>query len=144
MDSVRIYTNDQQNCPGFYIIDNNFLKRFNVFFDMKNRQLGLQPIQNFERLINPLFGRFHYSTLKTRESKYIVNKLGNYEGNYYKTAGLRMKDEIVAINGIPYGEVTREIRDSLEKQDTLTLEIIRNGKPLTLSVPIDHNEPKGD
>lgn len=144
MDSVRIYTNDQQSCPGFYIIGNNFLKRFNVFFDMKNRQLGLQPIQNFERLVNPLFGRFHYSTLKTRDGKYIVNKLGDYEENYYKSAGLRIRDEIVAIDGIPYGEITRKIRYSLEKQDFLTLDIKRSGKPLTLSVKIDHHEPKGD
>lgn len=144
MDSVRIYTFNNQIDVEYLMLGLNFLKRFNVFFDMKNRQLGLQPIQNFERLVNPLFRRFHYSTLKTRNGKYIVNKLGDYEGNYYKAVGLRMKDEIVAINGIPYGEITREIRDSLKKQDTLTLEIIRSGKPLTLSVPIDPNEPKGD
>lgn len=144
MDSVRIYTFNNQIDVEYLMLGLNFLKRFNVFFDMKNRQLGLQPIQNFERLVNPLFRRFHYSTLKTRNGKYIVNKLGDYEENYYKAAGLRMKDEIVAINGIPYGDTTREIRDSLKKQDTLTLEIIRSGKPLTLSVPIDPNEPKGD
>lgn len=146
MDSLRIYTIDYKNRINItdYIIGLNFLKRFNVFFDMKNRQLGLQPIHNFQRLVNPLYERFHYSTQKTEERKFIVDKIGNYKENYYKSAGLQIGDEMVTINGIPYGDTTREIRDSLKRQDTLTLEIIRNGRPLTLSVPIDHNEPKGD
>lgn len=144
MDSVRIYTFDNQVDVECFMLGLNFLKRFNVFFDMKNKLFGLQPIQNFERLVNPLFERFHYSTFKTREGKYIVNQLRDYEGNYYKAAGLRMRDEIVSIDRIPYGKITWAMKDSLKKQETLTLEIIRSGKPLTLSVKVDHNEPKGD
>ena len=146
VDSLRIYTIDYQNKIGYtnYIVGLNFLKRFNVFFDMKNKQLGLQPIENFQRWVSPFYERFHYSTFKTREGKYIVNQLGDYEGNYYKAAGLRMRDEIVSIDRIPYGKITWAMKDSLKKRETLTLEIIRSGKPLTLSVKVDHNEPKGD
>lgn len=146
MDSVRVYTIDYKNGIGFtnYIIGLNFLKRFNLFFDMKNKQLGLQPIPNFQRLVNPLFERFHYSTQKTKDGRFIVNRLGDYDANYYKTAGLRVRDEIVTINGVPYREVTREMADEFKKRDTVTLDIIRKGKLLSLTVKIDPNEPKGD
>lgn len=146
MDSVRVYTIDYKNSIMSinYIIGLNFLKRFNLFFDMKNKQLGLQPIPNFQRLVNPLFERFHYSTQKTKDGRFIVNRLGDYDANYYKTAGLRVRDEIVTINGVPYREVTREMADEFKKQDTVTLDIIRKGKLLSLTVKIDPNEPKGD
>lgn len=145
MDSVRIYTIDYQNgvnCES--MIGLNFLKRFNVFFDMKNRQLGLQPIKNFQRWVNPLFKRFHYSTQKTSDGKFIVNVIGDYKENYYKTAGLQVGDEITSVNGTLYGEVTREMSDEFKKRDTVTLGLIRNGEPLSLVVKINPNEPVGD
>lgn len=146
MDSLRIYTIDYKNNIGFtnYVIGLNFLKRFNVFFDMKNKQLGLQPINNFERLVNPLYTRFYYSTQKTKDGKFIINRVGNYKENVYKTAGLQIGDEIVAMNNVPYGEITTEIAEEFKKQDIITVEIIRNGKPLSLTVKIAPHEPMGD
>src|ERR1035437_3962114 len=45
VDSLRIYTFDHPNgISSNYLIGQNFLKRFNVFFDLKNWQIGLQPI----------------------------------------------------------------------------------------------------
>lgn len=61
VDSLRIYTHDYPNrirCN--YLIGLNFLKRFNVFFDMKERQIGLQPVKNFQRVVNPNVMRFHF------------------------------------------------------------------------------------
>lgn len=64
LDSLRIYIFDQPNqVPCDYLIGLNFLKRFNVFFDMKSQRLGLQPIKNYERVVNPRKKRFHMSSV---------------------------------------------------------------------------------
>ncbi len=145
MDSLRVYTLDYKNqVPHPYLIGLNFLKRFNCFFDMKNKRLGLQPLRSFKRLVNPLYYRFHYSAEKGKDGRYIVDCVADYEKNYYKTAGLLVGNEIVAMDGVPYGDITREIAKRLRKLDTLVVDIIRNGKPQTLYVKIDPDEPTGD
>ncbi len=145
MDSLRIYTLDYKNAiTDQYLIGLNFLKRFNVFFDMKNKRLGLQPLRNFRRLVNPLGRRFYYSRQKSTDGKFIVDCVADYKENYYKEAGLQVGDEIVAIMGIPYGELTLETARILCKLDTLAVDIVRNGKPQTLYVKLDPNEPTGD
>ena len=111
---------------------------------MKNKHLGLQPLRHFKRLVNPLYQRFHYSTRKSQDGRFIVNCVGNYKENYYKTAGLQVGDEIVSIEGIPYGEITLETANQLRLLDALAVSIVRNGKPQTLHVKIDRNEPTGD
>jgi hypothetical protein len=103
LDSLRIYTVDDSQIKFCkYLLGLNFLKRFNVFFDLKNRRIGLQPINNFQRIVNPLCRRFHYSTIKTQDGKTIVSKVADYTSNYFRTAGLKEGDEIIAINGISY------------------------------------------
>ena len=145
LDDLRLYTLDYKNSvPHPYVVGLNFLKRFNVFFDMKNKRLGLQPLRHFERLVNPLYTRFHYSTQKSQDGRYIVNCVGDYKENYYKEAGLQVGDEIVTMEGIPYGEITLETANQLRLLDTLVVGIIRNGKPQTLHVKVDRNEPAGD
>ena len=145
MDSLRIYTLDYKNSvPHPYIIGLNFLKRFNCFFDMKNMRLGLQPHRRFKRLVNPLYCRFHYSTQKSKEGKFIVDCVGDYKENCYKTAGVKVGDEIVSIEGFPYGEITLETANLLRLLDTLVVNIVRDGKPQTLYVGVDQNEPTGD
>lgn len=145
VDSVRIYTFDyQDDVHSSYLIGLNFLKRFNVFFDMKNRQLGLQPINNFQRLANPLHKRFHYSTTKTSDGRYVINKMADYRENYYKEAGLQEGDEVVEVNGVLYGSITPELADQFKKQEYAVFDIIRNGKPMKIPVRINHNEIQGD
>lgn len=145
MDSLRLYTLDYKNSvPHPYLIGLNFLKRFNVFFDMKHKRLGLQPLQNFYRLVNPLYSRFYYSAQKSKDGRFVVNYVADYKENYYKEAGLQVEDEIVSIEGILYGELTLETARILCKLDTLAVDIVRAGKPQTLHVKIDHNEPTGD
>jgi hypothetical protein len=142
MDSLRIYTfNNPNSVDSHYLIGQHFLKRFNVFFDMKNRQLGLQPIKNFQRIVNPNYHQFHYWAPPTPEGKYIVKIIATNNNNYYKTAGLQIEDEVVAINNIPYKDITYE--QTIE-HDTLLLDIIRDGKPIQLVVPVDKNEEQGD
>jgi hypothetical protein len=145
MDSLRIYTfNNPRSVFVRYLIGLHFLKRFNVFFDMKNRQLGLQPIQNFHRVVSPLYRRFHLSAPKNSEGKFIVTEVANYKANYYKIAGFQVGDEIVAVNGKLYKDITYEESSEFYKQDTLVFDVLRDGKPLKIVVPVDKTEEQGD
>ncbi len=145
MDSLRIYTNDHNNrLSSDYMIGINFLKRFNVFFDMKNNQVGLQPIKNFQRVVSPMGIRFHFSYAPTTQNALLVTKVADYEANYYKTAGLREGDEIVAINGKQYEVITHDNYEAFRSQDTLLLDIIRKGRSLEIVVPVNKTEVQGD
>ncbi len=145
LDSLRIYTFDRQNSVrSDYLIGLNFLRRFNVFFDMKNKQIGLQPVEKFQRLINPGFRRFHFSTYRFKDGRIIVREVADYEKNYYKTAGLEEGDEIIAVNEKLFKEITPNEIHNFHKQDTLVYAIIRNGKPLEIVVQVDKNEVQGD
>lgn len=145
LDSLRVYTLDYKravSCP--YYVGLNFLKRFNCFFDMKNKRLGLQPHRNFHRAVDPLVRRFYYSTQKSRDGRFVVDYVADYQGNYYQEAGLQAGDEIVSIVGVPYGELTLETARLLYKLDSLAVDIVRNGKPQTLWVKLNPNEPTED
>lgn len=145
IDSLRIYTFDfPMGINANYLIGQNFLKRFNVFFDLKNRQLGLQPIKNFQRIIDPLYRRFHYSAQKNSKGKFVVTMVADYKKNYYKTAGLQKGDEIVAVDGKPYKDISRDERRNFYTKDKLVFEIVRKGKPLKIIVKVDKNEKQGD
>lgn len=145
IDSLRIYTfNFPMGISADYLIGLNFLKRFNVFFDLKNRQIGLQPIKNHKRIVNNLSRRFHYSTEKNSNGKFIVTFVADYKENYYKTAGLQKGDEIVRVNSKPYKDITREERRNFYTKEILVLDIIRKGKPMKIIVKVDKNEKQGD
>ena len=73
-----------------------------------------------------------------------MNCVGDYKENYYKTAGLQVGDEIVAIAGIPYDEITLEMGNQVRRLSVLDVDIVRDGKLQTLYVKVDHNEPTGD
>jgi hypothetical protein len=144
VDSLRIYTFPPNDVRDKYLIGLNFLKRFNVFFDLKNRQIGLQPIKNFQR-IYPNARRFHISIDKTQEGKFIVKIVADYKANYYKTAGMQEGDEIVALNSIPFKNITSEdLIKFHEQEDSLIYDVIRNGQALKIIVFIDKSEEQGD
>jgi hypothetical protein len=143
-DSLRIYSFEYPNCIRCNIIGQNFLKRFNVYFDLKNNQVGFQPIKDFHRVVNSSAIRFYYATDKTPNGKFIVTLLANYKGNYYMTAGLQKGDEIIAVNSKPYKDITRDERRDFYKKETLVYDIIRKGKPLKIVVRVDKNEKRGD
>lgn len=145
MDSLRIYTFDQANdvlCN--YLIGLNFLKRFNVFFDIKNQRIGLQPIKNFQRVVDPLCRRFHMSHPMNSEGKFIVTKIADYKENYVKLAGMREGDEVIAVNGTLCKDITDEKGRFFQQLDTLIYDILREGKPMRIVIPIDKNEVQGD
>ena len=145
VDSLRIYTFNQTNSNNItYFVGLNFLKRFNLFFDMKNKQLGLQPLKHFKRVINPLHQRYHYDVTLTNEGKYILSEIADYKDNYFKTAGLRKGDEVIKINDMPAANISSVIFEKFLKRDIMIFDITRNGKPLKITVCINHNEKQGD
>jgi hypothetical protein len=144
MDSLRIYTFSRGGHLK-YMVGFNFLKRFNVFFDLKNQQIGLLPIK-FERVVNPGWRVFHYSSPPRPDGTYRITVMGNYKKNYFKTAGLQVGDEIVMVNDSLYKDVMSRynLKEQLWSSDTLRFDILRNGQPLRIAVPVDKNEERGD
>ncbi|MDD4759403.1 MAG: hypothetical protein PHU66_01110 [Bacteroidaceae bacterium] len=143
MDSLRLYTYQNLNhCAGLadYILGSNFLKRFNLFFDLKHKRLGLQPISRFHRITDPLVRRYHYSM----NEKNIITYMANYTGNYYKRAGLKVGDKILSINGMNLAQITNADMTKLFELGTLKYLVKRKGKVLSIIVQINKNEALGD
>lgn len=111
---------------------------------MKSQRLGLQPINNYERVVNPRKKRFHMSSRMNSHGKNIITKIADYEGNYVKESGLLEGDEIIAINEIPIKMISMEEDAELSRQDTLVYDIVRQGKSYKIPVVIDRNEVQGD
>ena len=139
VDSLRIYTLDNtRRLKSERMIGINFLKRFNVFFDQKNRQLGLQPIPNFQRIVSPYNGRFYFSSERLANGQTVVKEIADFKGNPYKEAGVKVGDEVYMINDILYKDVTYE--DALKfKGETLRWVFLRDGEQIIVIKPFDEN-----
>lgn len=134
VDSLNIYTFEKpESVPCKYLLGLNFLKRFNVFFDMKNLQIGLQPVKNFKRT-KPRNSRYHFQAVKTRDGKRVVLDISDSPYNYYYTAGLRKGDKITSVNGVPARDINYE---EFAAADTVIFQIIRKKKPMKIVVPKD-------
>jgi hypothetical protein len=148
LQDVSIYTLENRNdLPNDYIIGLNFLKRFNVLFDMKNHQVGLQPISEYRRLIKPFYPHYFFrvKTVRGDQRKYVIAHIADYPKNYFKTAGLQEGDEIVSINGLRYEDVRYMWHNQFPSPtDTLRVKVIRNNKPMTIIVPIELKDMVGD
>ena len=145
MDSVRIYTYDfPNNVPG-YVLGTNFLKRFNVYFDLPNRRIGLQPHKNYQRVVNPLTKRYYMGLRNdSRGLPSIVAKIADYPGNPYQEAGFRLGDMVTSVDTVKLENTTREALAYLQDADSITYSIIRDGKPMKITVHFDRSIPQGD
>lgn len=146
-DSFRVTTHDHKsNVSSRYFIGLSFLKHFNVYFDFQRKVMGLKPIPNFERIIDKHARRYHMGfnmEIITKQQRFIIETIvDNKENNYY-TAGLRVGDEIISANGILLKDLTPEQKETLYQGDSVLFKIIRNGKNMEISVPVNKNEPIG-
>lgn len=144
IDSMRIYTIEDAPMDMNYVIGLNFLKRFNVFFDLSTQTVGLQPIDSFKRIIDPNARRFYFSSRFTSDGRQFVDKVTPFKNNWYLEAGLRASDEIVAINGFSVQGLTPENALKIRDNNTKILDIIRDGASMTLTVNIDSNDLQGE
>lgn len=139
VDDMRIYLNDGSfmltNTGVKGIIGLNFLKRFNVFFDLSKRQIGFQPIKGFKRTVNYNAGRLYIDTQPTPDGKTsTVTKVWDVPDNPYREAGMQIGDIITAVNGVKLQDSTRKNTEPIHRSKTRTMDIIRAGKQMTLTV----------
>ena len=135
VDSMRIYTNeysDRMYQAG--VIGLNFMKRFNMFFDFKSKQIGFQSINNFKRIVYDDYRRFYFSWEIREDKRRFVKKLSDIKSNYYRDAGLCEGDEVVSINGIELKSLTKEENKSIENSRIREMNILRSGRPLKITV----------
>ena len=148
-DSFRVTTYDHKHkttVSSRYLIGLNFLKHFNVYFDFQRKVMGLKPIPNFERIIDKHARRYHMGfnmEIITKQQRFIVETIADNKENNYYTAGLRVGDEIISANGILWKDLTPEQKETLYQGDSILFKIIRDGKNMEISVPINKNEPIG-
>lgn len=135
LDSARVYVYDlPSKTPYKRIIGLNFLKRFIVFFDLKNNYIYLKPIHQFERLYQGLkpWGKY---TESIRNNRVVIDYIADYNDNPAKIAGLQVGDEIISINGLDitpdhYREQEREILSD----EIWNIVVRRKGKLLNLTL----------
>ena len=148
-DSFRVTTYDHKHkitVSNSYFIGLSFLKHFNVYFDFQRKVMGLKPIPNFERIIDKHARRYHMGfnmEIITKQQRFIVETIADNKENTYYTAGLRVGDEIISANGILWKDITPEQKETMCQGDYIRFKIIRDGKNMEISVPINKNEPIG-
>ena len=128
IDTLAVSSMMNDYIASYRYIGLPFLRRFNVFFDMKNRQVGLQPVRHtYSR--NVLTGLyFCVDTTLTEEGAYRINFMKGAKDNYYQAAGLSLYDEIVSVNNVSYEEIVqRRVRagDLIAQSDTLVFDIFQ-------------------
>ncbi len=148
-DSFRVTTYDHKHkttVSSRYLIGLNFLKHFNVYFDFQRKVMGLKPIPNFERIIDKHARRYKVGfnmEFINKQQRFIVEAIADNKENNYYTAGLRVGDEIISANGILWKDITPEQKETMCQGDYIRFKIIRDGKNMEISVPINKNEPIG-
>lgn len=148
-DSFRVTTYDHKHkttVSNSYFIGLSFLKHFNVYFDFQRKVMGLKPIPNFERIIDKHARRYHMGfnmEIMNKQQRFIVETIADNKENNYYTAGLRVGDEIISANGILWKDITPEQKETMCQGDYIRFKIIRDGKNMEISVPVNKNEPIG-
>lgn len=146
-DSFRVTTYDHKTGVHYpYLIGTNFLKHFNVYFDFQRQVMGLEPIPNFERIIDKHARRFHMGfciEAMMRQGRYIIETIADNKENTYYAAGLRVGDEIIAANGMPMKDLAPEQREAMYKGDSIRFKVMRDNKDMEITVPINRQEPIG-
>lgn len=143
VDSLRLYTFYEKEFMVDALVGLNFLKRFNVFFDLKNSCLYLQPHNNFKRIVSPL-KRFYFR-IKEREDGICYFKLiPKFKENSILNADIREGDEIYSLNGILFDDITYEQMEEIRELDRWIFIIRRDGELMTKIVEWNTDEPIGD
>lgn len=135
LDSARVYVyNLPVVMPYKRIIDLNFLKHFNVYFDLKNEKMYLQPISKFERITQgkKAWGKLY---LENRGNKTFIGSIAEYKNNDAIKNGFRVGDEVLSINGIKdIANISLEQLEKLRKEEVWNYVVKRGDKILHLKL----------
>ena len=135
LDSARVYVHDYP-LSNKRTLGLNFFKRFNVYFDMKNRQLYLKPIKKkFERIKFMKRGWGDFTLKRVGKYDVAIDRICDYKDNPAIKAGFQVGDKILTINGIDiHSNSFIEDEDILMPAKTWNCHIYRNGKLLNLTL----------
>jgi hypothetical protein len=162
VDSFRIYNSEmnlikdlENDADSLKTIGTNFLKRFNLFLDLKNNIITFIPIKKEHIMIE----KFKYETnsnvlfalapnLPEEENLFFYRFLELESGdiNIFKEMGIKPWDILVSINGVKINGNTENydfvISEIIKKSDTIEVVIKRKrGKEKELMI-FYYNKPK--
>jgi hypothetical protein len=152
VDSLRTYNSEvnlvretKNDKDSLKTIGLNFLKRFNLFFDLKNNIISFIPIKKEHETIECLKNEANLNVIFAiapnlpKESniffyKFLEPETGDI--NIFKEMGVQPWDILISINEIKISSSIKwynsAISEILENSDTIELVIKRNDKPMTL------------
>lgn len=163
LKDVRVYSfpSSVSGIESDCVLGINFLKNFNVYFDLKEKRLGLRPVKNFHRIFTHHVRRYHFSSDYNGEGEPVIAHIAEYEGNFYKDAGLNVGDVLVSVNDVKWEELVAEHyyevailerfhnsgkndfsekNDFIIRPDTLNFTVRRGGQEITIPVVVDRHE----
>ncbi len=122
--------------PGIMgILGNNILKRFNLFIDVQQEEIFLEPNQLYHETFEVNCSGLELIMDETFQ-KVTVDHV--YEASPAEQAGLSVGDEILQIDGWSANELTLQQIRSMLSQDGQEVEILinREGEPSSLSLSL--------
>jgi len=138
IDTIVVKHQLNQHYVSSDIIGLNFLKRFNLIFDLKNMFLYLKPIKH-EAILTPgdipAFTFPIYQGEMTKDG--YIKILQTFKDGLFDKAGIIKGDIIKDINGVSALKIKQTpyfIKKELEKKTPLNIKIIRDFKELTIII----------
>ncbi len=109
---------------GSNLLGTDILRRHLVSIDWKNRRFYLRPLEPLQ-----MNWRSFGLSLRTDGDRLVVDML--YDPSPARTAGLRLEDEILTLNGLPASDLLEDsdcrLRQLLGNADKLEMEYLQNG-----------------
>lgn len=122
-----------------YVLGLNFLKHFNLFFDMKNHRLGLVPVRKYVRLYN--YAPYYCGVYTNEEGKFEMYHIADYKDNPYKKAGLQVGDEVLEIDGFKMEDIVNgKVKADFFGKDTISYRIRRERKEYDFTFSLEHDK----
>lgn len=141
LDSLKVNYRRKENAfKGGGLLGMEFWEQFNMYFDLKNKTLGLLKYDNYtkKRITKDTKGITVLETfnMSKKDGKYFMYSLMKFvEDNLLIKSGLQIGDELISVNtysaqDIYDGKIT--IWEIGQQSDSLKIKVIRDGSELTL------------
>jgi len=120
-------------------IGNELLDKFDIIFDRQNSALYLKEIQNLDKNFNKNTLGFSIIDRTDIHKGWIVTSI--YLNSKAAINGLKIKDQIIKINGIPVEKLGDDIlwkKEIIDTKVNLNLEILRNNKNYYIKSSVEY------